>query len=178
MANVGGTTTTGLDFAVAQERKYAGVGRVRAQLEAQYLFSTDIDNSVQVLHGRGFFDLGVFPRIKANLSAMWQHGSGVGAGFNLRYVGKYKECDGNNCNTDENLAMAHDVPQWLKTDVFASYEVKSRAGTTRLSLGVNNLFDRQPPVIYTGPAANAANSDPATYDYMGRFLYARLSQMF
>jgi hypothetical protein len=33
-------------------------------------------------------------------------------------------------------------------------------------------------VIYTGPAANAANSDPGTYDYMGRFLYARLSQTF
>jgi outer membrane receptor protein involved in Fe transport len=131
-----------------------------------------------VLKGRGYFDLGVFPRIKANLSAMYQHPSGVGGGFNLRYVGAYKECNGNNCNTEENLAMSHDVKQWLKTDLFASYEVKSRAGTTRLSLGVNNLLDRQPPLIYTGPAANAANSDPGTYDYMGRFVYARLSQMF
>lgn len=66
----------------------------------------------------------------------------------------------------------------FKTDLFASYELKSKAGTTRPSVGVNNVLDRQPPVIYTGPAANAANSDPGTYDYMGRFLYARLAQIF
>ena len=54
--------------------------------------------------------------------------------------------------------MAHEVKWWIKTDLFASYEVKSRAGTTRLSLGVNNLLDRQPPLIYTGPAANAARN--------------------
>jgi iron complex outermembrane recepter protein len=178
VSNVGGTTATGVDFAITQDHKVAGLGRLRTQVEAQYLLSTDIDNSVQVLKGRGFFDLGVFPRVKANLSALYQHPSGVGAGFNLRYVGSYKECDGNDCNTDENLAMAHEVKWWVKTDLFASYQVKSRAGTTQLSLGVNNLLDRQPPVIYTGPAANAANSDPGTYDYMGRFLYARLSQMF
>jgi outer membrane receptor protein involved in Fe transport len=73
---------------------------------------------------------------------------------------------------------SRNVAQWFKADVFASYALKSRAGTTTLAVGVNNVLDKQPPVIYTGPAANAANSDPATYDYMGRFVYARLSQLF
>ncbi|MEO7732580.1 MAG: hypothetical protein ABIY55_16550, partial [Kofleriaceae bacterium] len=149
------------------------------QVEAQYLFLANIDNSIQVLHGRGYFDLGVFPKYKANLSAMYSSPKGFGAGFNVRYVGSYKECRANDCNTPANLAMAsRDVAAWFKTDVFLSYDVKSRAGTSKLAVGVNNLLDSQPPVIYTGPAANAANSDPGTYDYMGRFLYARLTQQF
>jgi outer membrane receptor protein involved in Fe transport len=179
VSNVGGATTSGLDVAVVSDRSYGELGRLRLQAEGQYLFLADIDNSVQVLHGRGYFDLGVFPKIKANLSAMYQHPVGAGGGFNLRYVGAYKECKGNDCNTAENLEMSsREVSQWFKLDVFASYAVKTRAGTTTLAVGVNNLLDSQPPVIYTGPAANAANSDPGTYDYMGRFVYARLSQMF
>jgi outer membrane receptor protein involved in Fe transport len=178
VSNIGGTTTSGLDVAVSHDLRMTEIGRLRAQIETQYLLNTDLDNSIQILHGRGFYDLGVFPRIKANFSASYQHPIGLGGGFNVRYVGTYKECNGNDCNTPDNLAMSRNVQQWFKTDLFLGYQLKSVAGTTNLTLGVNNLFDRQPPIIYTGPAANAANSDPGTYDYMGRFLYARLSQRF
>jgi outer membrane receptor protein involved in Fe transport len=177
--NVGGATTSGLDIAVVEDAKLGSLGRVRAQIEAQYLFLADIDNSIQTLHGRGFFDNGVFPKYKANLSAMYTNPKGFGGGFNVRYVGSYRECQGNDCNTASNLEMlSRDVSAWVKTDLFLNYDVKSPAGLTRFAVGVNNLLDSQPPVIYTGPAANAANSDPGTYDYMGRFLYARLTQQF
>jgi outer membrane receptor protein involved in Fe transport len=53
--------------------------------------------------------------------------------------------------------------------------VKSKAGVTRLTVGVNNLLDARPPLIYVG---FAADSDSSTYDYMGRYVYARLSQSF
>ena len=46
---------------------------------------------------------------------------------------------------------------------------------TTLTLGVDNLLDRSPPMIYGG---RDANSDGATYDFVGRLLYARLSQSF
>jgi outer membrane receptor protein involved in Fe transport len=103
---------------------------------------------------------------------MWQHPSGMGAGFNLRYIGKFKECDQNNCNGG---APARTVEQWYKADVFSSYAVKSAAGTTTLTVGVNNVLDRNPPLIYIG---FQADSDAPTYDYMGRFFYARMSQTF
>jgi hypothetical protein len=54
---------------------------LRAQLEAEYLLTADIDNSIQILHGRGFYDLGVFPRLKANPSVTYQHPMGLGGGF-------------------------------------------------------------------------------------------------
>jgi outer membrane receptor protein involved in Fe transport len=53
--------------------------------------------------------------------------------------------------------------------------VKSKAGVTRLTVGVNNLTDQKPPLIYIG---FAGDSDASTYDYMGRYFYARMSQSF
>jgi len=63
----------------------------------------------------------------------------------------------------------------LTTDIFATYGFKNPAGKTTLSAGINNVFDQDPPPIYNG---FLADSDAATYDYLGRFFYIRLSQLF
>jgi outer membrane receptor protein involved in Fe transport len=129
-----------------------------------------------VIHGVGFYDLGVYPRYKANLSSHWSHPSGASGGFLLHYVGGYKECAGNNCNNADNLATAsRDVDRYLKLDLFGGYDFGSRIGKTTLQLGINNVFDATPPVVYN---AAAANSDAATYDFIGRMVYVRLSQLF
>ena len=44
-----------------------------------------------------------------------------------------------------------------------------------MTVGVNNVMDRNPPLIYIG---FQADSDAPTYDYMGRFFYARMAQTF
>ena len=48
-------------------------------------------------------------------------------------------------------------------------------GVTTLGIGMNNVLDQDPPVIYSG---FAGDSDSSSYDYMGRFVYARMSQQF
>jgi outer membrane receptor protein involved in Fe transport len=53
--------------------------------------------------------------------------------------------------------------------------VKSVAGTTTFGVGINNVTNKLPTVIYAG---FAGTSDSSTYDYMGRFVYMRLSQLF
>jgi iron complex outermembrane receptor protein len=42
----------------------------------------------------------------------------------------------------------------------------------RLTIGVNNVFNKQPPVCFT---CDSANFDPTTYDLPGQFGYARVS---
>jgi outer membrane receptor protein involved in Fe transport len=170
--NVGGTATSGIDFALTYDHKLGSVGRLREFAEAQYLLKYNLDNVTQVLHGAGNYDLGARARLKANFATMWSHPSGVAAGFNVRYVGSYKECDQNNCNGG---ALSRDVAKWYKGDVYASYAAKSTAGLTTLSVGVNNVMNQNPPLIYIG---FQADSDAATYDYMGRFIYMRLTQQF
>jgi outer membrane receptor protein involved in Fe transport len=117
----------------------------------------------------------VYPTFKANFSSVWER-KGVSAGLNLRFINSYKECVNNDCNSDENLEMfARDVDANFTADLFGGYMFKSAAGTTRLTVGVNNLTDQRPPLIYVG---FAGDSDASTYDYMGRYFYARLAQAF
>ena len=170
--NVGGTVTSGLDLAAGYDHSFGALGRFREQAEFQRLFKYNVDNTVQVLHYRGNYDFGVYPTWKGNFSAAWQHPSGIGAGLNLRYIGSFKECANRDCNHDQ---PSRDVKQWAKLDLFASYAVGTVAGKTTLAVGVNNVADTKPAVIYSG---FAGTSDSTTYDYMGRFLYARLAQLF
>jgi iron complex outermembrane recepter protein len=172
VANVGGAATSGLDFAAGYDHSFGSAGRFHELAEAQYLFKYNVDNTSQVLHGLGNYDLGARPRIKANFSMLWQHPSGLGGGVNVRFVGTFKECDQNNCNGG---APSRDVARWYKADLHGSYAVKTAAGTTTLTVGVNNVLDQNPPLIYIG---FQGDSDAATYDYMGRFFYARMSQLF
>ena len=75
-----------------------------------------------------------------------------------------------------NLAVAsRDGDRYFKLDVFGGYDVGSRLGKTTLQIGANNLLDATPPVVYN---AAAANSDAATYDFIGRMAYVRLTQLF
>jgi outer membrane receptor protein involved in Fe transport len=103
---------------------------------------------------------------------MWQHPSGIGAGANLRYVGGYTECDQNNCNGG---AASRDIAAWYKVDMFGSYALPSAAGTTSVTLGVNNVLDRQPPAIY---GAALGDYDGTGYEFKGRTFYARMTQQF
>jgi iron complex outermembrane recepter protein len=176
LQNVTRTTTSGVDLALWYDARFAELGRIHTGLEGQYLLRYDLETSQQVIHGRGFYDLGVYPRYKANLSSHWTHPGGASGGFTLRFVGSYKECAGNNCNSDRNLAIAsRDVDRYFKLDLFGGYDLRSGFGKSTLQLGVNNLFDATPPIVYN---AAAANSDAATYDFVGRMVYLRLSQLF
>ena len=57
------------------------------------------------------------------------------------------------------------------TNIAASHAIN----TTNIGVGINNLTNRLPAVIYSG---FAGTSDSSTYDYMGRFVYMRLAQLF
>jgi iron complex outermembrane receptor protein len=175
LQNVPRTITSGIDVAAWYDARLGDLGRIHTGFEAQRLLRYDLDTASGVIHGVGFYDLGVHPRYRANLSSNWVHRSGASAGFTLRFVGSYKECAGDNCNNDHNLAAAsRDVDRYAKLDLFGGYELRSSAGKTTLQIGINNLFDTTPPVVYNAPAAN---SDATTYDFVGRMAYIRLSQL-
>jgi outer membrane receptor protein involved in Fe transport len=63
----------------------------------------------------------------------------------------------------------------LQVDVHAGYRVASTLGKTSFFVGINNLFDKAPPYIYGAPLAN---SDPTTYDFLGRYVYGRVTHAF
>jgi len=177
--NVGGLTTSGLDFSAAYQYRNE-LGTFRHAVEGTYLFqfnedtgTKNADGTEDIIHGKNFYDLGVNPDLKVNVFTLWTHPSGLGGGFNFRFVDGFKECDNDDCNDSTNLRR--NVSKYATGDIFLNYALKSAQGTTKISVGVNNVVNAQPPVIYDGAALNA---DESAYDFLGRFLYVRLGQMF
>jgi outer membrane receptor protein involved in Fe transport len=181
--NIGGVQTSGVDFSAAYQYKNAA-GTFRHAVEGTYLFRYNLDTGTlldvkdpmkgnKIIHGRGFYDLGVNPDMKFNIFTLWNHPSGVGAGVNFRFVDSFQECNQNNCNTPAN--GRRDVSKYATGDLYLEYGLKSSQGTTRVVAGMNNALNVTPPVIYNG---GALNGDESAYDFMGRQFYIRLSQLF
>jgi outer membrane receptor protein involved in Fe transport len=178
--NVGSLGTSGLDFSAAYQYRN-GAGTFRHAIEGTYLFKYNIDTGTvdpitrkeQILHGRKFYDLGVNPDVKFNIFTIWNHPTGIGAGFNFRFIDSFQECTQNNCNNPAN--GRRDVASYATGDAYLDYGVKTNQGTTRVTVGMNNVAGAKPPVIYNGGALNA---DESAYDFMGRQFYVRLSQLF
>jgi iron complex outermembrane recepter protein len=63
-------------------------------------------------------------------------------------------------------------------DLFSSYEVSDNF---TMRFGINNLFDKKPPVIgndYGGTTENSGNTFPATYEPLGRSFFAGVNMRF
>jgi iron complex outermembrane recepter protein len=185
--NVGALATSGVDFSAGYQYR-TGMGTFRHAVEGTYLFKYNIDTGTidpatitamnpkgkeQILHGKGFYDLGVNPDLKFNVLTIWNHPSGVGAGFNFRFIDSFQECQANNCNKGSNLRRP--VAKYANADLFLNYALKTSQGTTNIAVGMNNLANVQPPAIYNG---GALNTDESAYDFMGRQFYIRLGQLF
>jgi outer membrane receptor protein involved in Fe transport len=53
-----------------------------------------------------------------------------------------------------------------------SYQLGTAFGHSVLTIGINNALNQAPAVIYNG---FLGTSDANTYDFLGRYLYLRLS---
>jgi outer membrane receptor protein involved in Fe transport len=185
LLNTGTWETSGIDFAARYGLPTPSFGRFTVVLDGSVLQSFKITDSTGfVTNAKGNYDLasinvinGALPVFKMNAGLLWSMG-GFGAGVTARYVGSFKECY--DSNTGGTLCSApHDfertVSSYLPVDLYAAYALKSTAGTTSLMVGVQNVADTQPPFI---SSAFSANSDPATYSYIGRFFYTRLTHTY
>ena len=177
--------TAGIDLAM----RYAvptEVGRFGLSFDGNWLayFDRDQDHA-PTIHGKGTFDLGALPAIKFNTGVTWSF-AGFNAGALGRYVGTFKECSafdwdalsylsvGGLCWLDPK-APSRQVGHNFTVDLNAGYTLTSPAGRTTLAVGVNNVFNEAPQFVYAAPLAN---SDPNTYDFVGRFVYGRVQHAF
>ena len=177
--NIGETETSGVDFGLHYTTN-SSLGIVSAQFESNMLVKYEQTlpsaNGPELVKGKGYYDLGVFPT--------WRHTASVGlakqrfsVGLTWRYVGGFEECEDDDCK-GKYRADVEEVPPSRKVDphslfnVRGSYELGTTFGYSTLTVGINNLLDQPPAVIYNG---FLGTSDASTYDFMGRYLYVRLS---
>jgi outer membrane receptor protein involved in Fe transport len=192
-ANItGGIQTAGVDFGV-QYRLPTDFGTFRYSFDGTWLQKYNARFSdVILIEGKSVYDLGVQSDLKFNNTLSYSI-AGFVIGANVRFINGFKECEFNNCSEDQNfdgqpddlnldgvvdendLPKSREISSYVTADVFAGYRLAWDLGLTDIGVGVNNIADETPPFIDNG---FTANSDADTYDYIGRYFYARLAHTF
>ncbi len=146
--NIGSVETSGIDFN-ADYTMDIGNGSLIFDLGATYLLNFDVDSDgdgVQEFDGAGSRNFSnsfaTMPEIRANAGATWFTGSHT-ARVGLNYIDGYFNDQGGT-----------DINSWTSVDAVYSYTFTGLIGEgdTTLSIGANNLTDRQPPALYQGDA--------------------------
>ncbi len=174
LVNIGGTRTSGLDLAARWAIPARTLGRFHLAFDATYLLRYDKTfPDGRVTEAAGTYGLSplVLPRWRWEAGVSWQRG-GLGASTTAHYVGSYEECADGLCVRTPRITRR--VSANLVFDLEASYHLRTGIGTTGFQLGVRNVLDSPPPMVFTA----ADNQTDPTYDFAGRSYWARLTQSF
>ncbi len=191
LINFGAENTDGIDFGLSYAFGTDKIGlpqlggRISLDGQASYLLSDNLITGGVVTQNAGTFDLvgdSGEPRWKAQLAGTYSQDN-WSATLTERYYGGVKPdggtqaveagtFNGNACGDGENLFGCHAAGQFF-TDVSATYNYKNMTAT----VGVDNLFDKQPPFLAGGVSVSQTVTG-AGYDVVGRFIYTKVSVKF
>jgi outer membrane receptor protein involved in Fe transport len=180
--NAGSLKTTGLDFAFDYRFSFRDLGLPDyGGLDFNFLGTYTSIYEFQVLPGSAPIScLGKFGDICAGSPTLgeplpyWKSKArltwttplhGFQASLDWRYIG------GVNIDSGATGAADDHIPSYSYFDLSAQYRVKDRY---TFRIGVNNIFDIQPPLIGAGeiPATvGNGNTFPQVYDALGRYLF-------
>ncbi len=173
--NLGSLDTSGVDFSVTYALPDTGFGDFRGGLDATY--TQDYDSTVTpdspVVKVGGSYD-----RQYGNI-ADWRVSGHVGWAYSdftalvaVRWIDSVNLTDPDGFpGIQPDLRIASQI-YW---DTTVGYTLPSTG--TRFQLGVNNMWDNQPPILFQNNVTNA-NTDVETYDTIGRFFFGSITQKF
>jgi iron complex outermembrane receptor protein len=165
-ANLSSVRQTGLDFDIGYGF-HAGAAALDAGLGGSYLFGIDQRVTATAAPVDVVSTLGnsVDLRMRGRLSASYH--AWTLAGF-VNFVNGYR-------NT--GVTPSEHVPSWTTTDLQISYAVPPGNGPLhglRVSLSVNNLFDRDPPYVNNPTVFSAIGYDADNANPIGRLVALQL----
>ncbi len=166
LQNLDSIRTKGVDLTINYRSPKTSAGAFGVSLNATWLtkYVLSASNGFVVIDRRGT-ERGspdqAFPKFKGNGTIDWSLGD-VAASFTGRYIDSVVEVDGSG-NTLHSRFYG---------DVQLSYSPSAFDRRVTLTLGVNNVFNQDPPACFS---CSVNNYDPTTYDVPGQFGYIRLS---
>ncbi|HEA18432.1 MAG TPA: TonB-dependent receptor [Pseudoalteromonas prydzensis] len=166
--NIGSEKTSGVDLNLAYVFEALDLSW-RAALDTTYLDEYVVEITGDPVDYAGLVTAGKggFADLKSNLSLKVSADS-WSATYKARYIAGM---DSYNC-LNKDTCYAPTTPTVIYHDISGSYIVNDNLS---FSAGVNNLFDKQPP-YYTGNTDS--NTDPYTFDVLGRRLFAGVNVKF
>ena len=164
-----GLRTRGLDFNGTYSRRLGGLGSLNLSYVGTYLmtlsnphFTTDeghpLNCTAQYAGRCGTPN----PKYRHKARATLTMPNGIGVSVAWRYFSGVKA---------EETQGAEGADAHMKAESYIDLALTARMQQRlNLRLGVNNVFDKEPPIV-GAPAANG-NTFPQVYDALGRYIYA------
>ncbi|UXI67622.1 TonB-dependent receptor plug domain-containing protein [Tahibacter amnicola] len=184
-ANLGRLDTKGVDFGFKYRLPETSIGNFGISFESTYIAQYDNDKLPErsddaVVHVNGTYnrDYGNYARWRALAGLSWGLGS-WDANWRVRYIGGV-----NVGNEDERQGTSADgsIPgvelhygAHVEHNLAVGYNIEPI--NTRLDIGIDNVFDKQPPLFFQNNVINA-NTDVNTYDTVGRYFWGRVTVKF
>jgi len=115
------------------------------------------------------------PKDKASLITTWMW-KGLTLRYNFRFIDGMDVVNNNAQKTKVVNGVKPTVPTYYYHDLTARYDFNK---TYSLTVGVNNIADKQPPIYTTDAQAGIqSNTDPSTYDVLGRRYFLNFGAKF
>jgi outer membrane receptor protein involved in Fe transport len=200
--NLGRIDANGVDFSAQYKLPQFSFGQFTIGVQGTYMSKFDIQtapglqgnityHAVGQLGGVGSglaascpFAAGAvcfFPRVRGQGVLNWQLGP-WDASWRMQYIGSWQM---GTENRDENYSYIAGFPPSnpyvqhygasVYNNVSMGYNIEPI--NTRVEIGVDNVFDKQPPFISAARSQNA-NTDPNDFDTIGRYYWGRVTVKF
>ena len=182
--NLGRLDTKGVDLGFKYRLPETAIGNFNIGVETTYIAQFDNNpapgQDVDTIHVAGHYNrsYGNYARWRGLATVNWNLGN-WDANWRIKYVGPISV---GNADVRQGTSADAGFPgvevkygSQLEHNVSVGYNFDKI--NTRLDVGVDNLFDKQPPFFYQNNVINA-NTDVNTYDTVGRYFWARVGVKF
>jgi len=168
LQNIGSEKTSGYDLNLAYSFDAVGLNW-KAGLDTTYLAEYEVAVTGEPTDYAGVITSGSggYADIKSNLTL-----NVAGDNWDAQYQARYIAGMDSFACLSKDTCYAPTTPSVVYHDLSGSYMLNE---TVSFNAGVNNLFDKQPP-YYTGN--NDSNTDPYTFDVLGRRFFAGMNVKF
>jgi len=183
--NIGSFSTRGIDVNASYSMELGGLGGLSFNLVGTWLDELVTDNGVSDAYDcAGLYgpQCGIpNPEWRHKARVTWTHPDGYGVSLQWRYFASV-----DNENTSDNATLNQEFAPFNETIPSQSYidlTLTARIGDHyNFRLGVNNILDRDPPIIGANGGNTVINACPGVvcsgntfpnvYDAMGRYIFA------
>jgi outer membrane receptor protein involved in Fe transport len=184
-ANIGGLKVRGIDGSADYFVPLGRLGAANFEFRGAHVLHWIVDNGglSTPYDCAGLFGApcGMQPRWKHTARATWNTPHGITVSLQWRHIGGVKLAA-----LDPKFNLTGEVsPAYTKLPAQDYFDVATVFRVRRgfqLRLGVNNVLDRQPPLIVSNTAAGDgpfnADTYPEWYDPLGRYVFASLAIQF
>jgi iron complex outermembrane recepter protein len=189
--NVGGVQTRGIEFVGNYGREIGNLGRISLNVIGTMLDKYEVDDGLNALYDcAGYYGAtcgSPLPKWRHRARLGFDMKNGIGVNLTWRHLAKVKAdatnpstaLAGNAYNQDAKIGSQNYFDLAMNADIGDHLQFR---------IGVNNILDREPPLVTSGSPALGfspcptgpcnGNTWPGTYDALGRYIFTGVTLNF